>query len=489
MWENISNAFSSLYNWAIDNLVLFIITCLLIIYIITKLKRVIKTIIGLLLIPIDCIKEVFSKIREKSREMSPMILFMRVANICFCWFCPKGGGKSSTENAVTSWTEEHIIEPNIREYRDKIHTIMYDFPYFEEIDKELIILANEAIALSEKYSDVDELHRPEGAYDKFKPSALCKRLEHYYIDYVDGKYWKEYSQFSYKFMMERYIERSFSLHKRCYVYSYTDYVSNYTGHRNYQIGTSALQIKDRYRYKDYISSSDAIMNFGDITSSESSNNKYWQANVAGGMDLALRVWRQLTKETTIFNCDCQEFMTLDPSQRRLIDVPVAILDVKDVLTHPIGRKINNTINDINEYIEAVKRKFGKASGNDSIYRRIKRYCLVKEHKYKCDDWKKTTICIYNSVADAEKDNLNGIITSIYLRTEDTYGQYDTFEFSALHDVLIEESKATPVFSNPKETYEQKKKWAKQYLDPNGKCDEEDDKPVDTGKKPKRMLNV
>ena len=99
MWEYISNAFSSLYFWAIDNLVLFIITCLLIIYIITKLKKVIKTLIGLLLIPIDVIKGIFSKLREKARKMSPMVLFRRAQDLCICWFCPKGGGKSSTENA------------------------------------------------------------------------------------------------------------------------------------------------------------------------------------------------------------------------------------------------------------------------------------------------------------------------------------------------------------------------------------------------------
>ena len=370
-----------------------------------------------------------------------------------------------------------------------MHTIMYDFPFFEEIDQKLMILANEAIEMSLKLSDIDESDRPKGAYDKFKPSALIAAVEPYYLDYVDGKEWHEYSTYDYKFIMERYVVRSFSLLKRSYVYSTNYYVSNYTGRRNYQISTDALQIKVRYKNKDYLLSTDAIVNNGDITSSESSNNKFWQANVAGGMDLALRVWRQEFWESTIFQCDCQEFMTLDPSQRRLIDLPVQILDVKDVLTHPIGRKINNTINDINEYIETIKNKFGKSSNNDSVYRRIKRYCLAKEHKYKCDDWKKTTICIYNSVEDAEKNNLNGTVTSIYLRTKDAYGQYDTFEFSALHDVLIEESKATPVFSNPKETYEQKKKWAKQYLDPNGLCDDEDEKPVDTGKKSKRMLNV
>lgn len=484
IFSKISDAFSSLYFWAIDNILLFLVTLIVLIYICTKLKKIIKTIILLLLIPLDVVKELFQKFRKKARLLSPMVLYRKDQDLCYCYYCPKGGGKSSTEAALTSWAEEYIIEPNIIDFREKIHTIMFDFPFFEEIDKELSILANEAIEVSTELAEMDEDERPANAYSQFKPQALFKKLEHYYIDYVDGKYWKEYSQFTYKFMMEQYITRSFSLLKRCYVYSYTDLISNYTGHRNYQIGTDALQIKVKYRNKDYLLSPDAIVNFGDITSSESSNNKFWQANVAGGMDLSLRVWRQLFKQTTIFNCDCQEFMTLDPSQRRLIDVPVAILDVKDVLTHPIGRKLNNTLNDLNEYIEAIKRKFGNPSSNDSIYRRIKKHCLSKEYKYKCDDWKKTTICIYNTVSDAEKNNLNGIVTAIYLRTEDTYGQYDTFEFSALHDVLTEESTATPVFSNPKETYEQKKRFAKQYLDPNGKNDENKTTAIT-----KRMLKV
>ena len=485
MFLSVSDAFTSLYYWAIDNVVLFIITISLLIYIITKLKKVIKTLVELLLIPLDAIKALFQKFRENARILSPMVLFRRTQDLCYCWFCKKGGGKSSTVAAVTCWAEEHVIEQNIINAREKTHTIMYDFPYFEEIDKELKDLANESIYVSSELSNIEESERPEHTYDKFKPMALCKKLEPYYADYVEGKNWAEYSLISYRFMMEQYIIRTFSLMKRCYVYSYTDYTSNYTGHRNYQIDTDALQIKYKYKNRDYLLSHDAIVNYGDITCTEKSNNKYWQANVAGGMDLALRVWRQKFFQSTIFNCDCQEFMTLDPSQRRLIDVPVEILDVKDVLTHPIGRKINNTINDINEYVEAIRTKFGKPSANDSIYRRIKRYCLAKESSYKCDDWKKTTICIYNSVEDAEKNNLNGLVTSIYLRTKDCYGQYDTFEFSALHDVLTEESVATPVFSNPKETYEQKKRWAKQYLDPNGN----ESNNTSTNVVKKKMLNV
>lgn len=468
IFQSIGGAFSSLYSWAIDNLILFIILAGLLIYILIKFKKIFKTTIGLLLIPIDAIRELFQRFRNKARVLSPFVLFEKEQDLCFCFFCQKGGGKSSTEAALTCWEEQFIVEPNIIDFRNKIKTIMYDFSYFEQIDIELKKLANEAIEISEQMRDVPTEEIPEDVYAKFKPSALVKQLEHYYLDYVKGKFWKEYSEYSYKFMMEQYIERSFSYHKKCYVYSYTEYISNYTGHRNYQIGTNALQIKDRFKNKDYISSSDAIFNYGDITSSESSNNKFWQNNVSGGMDLALRVWRQLTKQTTIFNCDCQEFMTLDPSQRRLIDVPVEILKVTDVKTHPVGRKINNTINDINEYIEKLKRLFTRKPSNlDSIYTRVKKHCLAKEYAYKCDDWKKTTICIYPSYKEAEKGNLCGKVCNIFLRIEDAYGQYDTYEFSALQDVLIEESTAVPVFSNPKETYEQKKLFAAQYLDPNG----------------------
>lgn len=472
-WWN--DAFSSVVNFCKDRPFIAILILLSIIFIKWKLKLIWLIIRFFIVDPIrDIIDWMFRKRRRRS--LANLLCISTYLTICICG--DKGSGKTTGTAGIINFLERKILS-NINSRTFEIKTIMNKEFSFTELDDAIRQRAyeyNRAVReynlIENKTKTIEEKYKEE--FEKYKVYNIVKEFEVYYMDFAKGRYWYNYKHIPYTDLFYEYIEMYYHKCINNYVFSYTDYVSNVTGNRNYEISPDAIQIRNKYHTCDSVLRRDSVINYDDITNLRDFINLNWQNSTDGGSIEFMRLERQLGKERMYFLANAQHHSRINKATRELFDVVLQIVARDRHRYFKTARNIISFIDWCNETAERIRYFFTRVDKDDyqTRYKNIKKWCMEKENYYAAKDELIYYFDVYDDNKAAENESSNCVRKKVYIPVADCYGCVDTFEFAKQLEALQHKSKVLPTLSNKKQTIEE----IEAFTDPFLKKIEEDTKP-------------
>lgn len=375
--------------------------------------------------------------------------------------CGRVGSGKSTCSAGLANVATKLNMANAQKRIDDIRLMLSDID-FDALDSVIIT------AFKQKRYNTDFVIAKSGLKKKFEKEVYDDGVHFYY--YIE--------------LLRDYIDAFMAVLRNNYVYFLnSEFFNRVTKNYAMKLDHDSTAIRNRYASKNYNLFRYATI-FEDEVLLKSGNNQNWQKVAAEdpGNDVFLELIRHIGKGTIRYIAVAQDFNRFIKNRREFATNILDMYNIKIIKNSPIQKWLYNSLFSIFSYIDRFlkdsfsKKFYSKHFSKQNLIRTIMAKLKYKLSKLEGKDYVKYQGVMYFSHEDFRKENprCGKIPFSIYFPLLYSFGSLNTYEYSAVHDVLSNDARENKeeVDINPQPSLASRDKYARSVLEKRVKSDYE-----------------